>query len=250
MTQLTRRDWLKLSAAGIVGYSLSGWLGSLANVAAASPQRKRSCILLWMNGGPSQMDTFDLKPGHANGGSFKEIQTSVPGIRISEHLPKIAKHADQHGHHPLHEHQGGRPRPGHLPDAHRPSPRRPGAIPDHRLALLQGAGAAGRRAAQFRQHRAVPLLQSGGVRPRLPRPAVCPAGRRREPAEHHPHPGPAKQQRLPGLAQGPGHRPARRRRRRPGRRPAQAARRDAERFPRRSARPSPRRASAAPTSGP
>jgi hypothetical protein len=44
-----------------------------------------------MNGGPSQMDTFDLKPGHANGGPFKEIATSVPGIRISEHLPKVAR---------------------------------------------------------------------------------------------------------------------------------------------------------------
>jgi hypothetical protein len=48
-----------------------------------------------MNGGPSQMDTFDLKPGHENGGSFKEIETSVPGIKISEHLPKIAKHMNQ-----------------------------------------------------------------------------------------------------------------------------------------------------------
>ncbi len=47
-----------------------------------------------MNGGPSQMDTFDLKPGHANGGPFKEIDTSVAGIRISEHLPKIAKFMD------------------------------------------------------------------------------------------------------------------------------------------------------------
>jgi hypothetical protein len=44
-----------------------------------------------MNGGPSQIDTFDLKPGHANGGPFKEIATSVPGIRISQHLPKLAK---------------------------------------------------------------------------------------------------------------------------------------------------------------
>ena len=40
-----------------------------------------------MTGGPSQMDTFDLKPGHANGGPFKEIQTTAPGLRISEHLP-------------------------------------------------------------------------------------------------------------------------------------------------------------------
>jgi hypothetical protein len=88
---LTRREWLRLSAAGVVGWSLSGWLESLAADTATNPERKRSCILLWMNGGPSQTDTFDLKPGHANGGPFKEIATSVPGIRISEHLPKVAQ---------------------------------------------------------------------------------------------------------------------------------------------------------------
>jgi hypothetical protein len=92
---LSRRDCLKLSAAGVVGCSLSGWLENLAHAAAANPARKRACILLWMNGGPSQMDTFDLKPGQANGGPYKEIATAVPGIKISEHLPKIAKHADR-----------------------------------------------------------------------------------------------------------------------------------------------------------
>jgi hypothetical protein len=40
------------------------------------------------------MDTFDLKPGHANGGPYKEIETAVPGIHISEHLPKIATHME------------------------------------------------------------------------------------------------------------------------------------------------------------
>lgn len=88
---LTRRDWLRLSTAGVVGASMSGWLETLAADAADHPQRKRSCILLWMSGGPSQLDTFDLKPDHANGGPFKPIATSVPGIQISEHLPKIAK---------------------------------------------------------------------------------------------------------------------------------------------------------------
>jgi hypothetical protein len=44
-----------------------------------------------MSGGPSQMDTFDLKPGHANGGTFKETATAAPGVRISEHLPLLAK---------------------------------------------------------------------------------------------------------------------------------------------------------------
>ena len=88
--RLSRRDWLKLSAAGVLGSSVSGWFEGFANAAAANPARKRSCILWWMNGGPSQMDTFDLKPGHKNGGPYKEIATAVPGIKISEHLPKVA----------------------------------------------------------------------------------------------------------------------------------------------------------------
>jgi len=88
---LSRRELLRLSAAGVVGYSMSGWLESLAVDAANHPQRRKACILLWMTGGPSQTDTFDLKPGHINGGPFREIPTSVPGIRISEHLPKVAR---------------------------------------------------------------------------------------------------------------------------------------------------------------
>ncbi len=89
---LSRRDWLRLSAAGVVSYSMSGWLGALADEGAKDPKRQRACILLWMNGGPSQLDTFDLKPGHDNGGPYKEIETAVPGIKISEHLPKLAGH--------------------------------------------------------------------------------------------------------------------------------------------------------------
>jgi Protein of unknown function (DUF1501) len=87
--ELSRRDMLRLSWAGLVGAGALPWLEAAAH-GAARQAGKRSCILLWMNGGPSQLDTFDLKPGHENGGSFKEIATSVPGIKISEHLPKIA----------------------------------------------------------------------------------------------------------------------------------------------------------------
>jgi RNA polymerase sigma factor (sigma-70 family) len=50
----------------------------------------RSCIILWMSGGPSQLDTFDPKPGHPNGGPIKAIDTAVKGIQISEHLPALA----------------------------------------------------------------------------------------------------------------------------------------------------------------
>ena len=55
---LSRRDYLKLA----VSVSVSGWLGNLARAAANDPKRKRSCILLWMNGGPSHVDTWDYKP--------------------------------------------------------------------------------------------------------------------------------------------------------------------------------------------
>jgi hypothetical protein len=89
MNPVTRRDWLKWTAGAIGG---SGWLASLAARAADDPQRKRSCILLWMAGGPSQLDTFDPKPGTDNGGPFKGIDTAAAGLRIGEHLPGVAGH--------------------------------------------------------------------------------------------------------------------------------------------------------------
>ncbi|MEX2288383.1 MAG: DUF1501 domain-containing protein [Planctomycetaceae bacterium] len=95
MFAFSRRDWLCLTTAAFAGASMSGWFPALAAQAAATGVRRRSCILLWMSGGPSQMDTFDLKPGHANGGPFKAIDTSVAGMQISEHLPQLAKWMDQ-----------------------------------------------------------------------------------------------------------------------------------------------------------
>jgi hypothetical protein len=92
---MSRRAWLRLTTAGFAGASMSGWLSGLADGAADRLGRRRSCILLWMNGGPSQMDTFDLKPGHKNGGPFRAIGTAVPGIQISEHLPRLARHMDK-----------------------------------------------------------------------------------------------------------------------------------------------------------
>jgi hypothetical protein len=88
---LSRRDLFKLSAAGVLTTSMSGWLDVLAAHAAGSAGKHKACILLWMDGGPSQKDTFDLKPNTENAGDFKPISTSVPGIQISEHFPKLAK---------------------------------------------------------------------------------------------------------------------------------------------------------------
>lgn len=89
--ELSRRDFLRFSAAGAALTSVSGWLDVLATHAAEAKVKHKSCILLWMEGGPSQKDTFDMKPGTKDAGEFKPIATSVPGIQISEHFPKLAQ---------------------------------------------------------------------------------------------------------------------------------------------------------------
>jgi hypothetical protein len=90
---IDRRALLQQLGLGLLGSSCVGWLPGLA--AELATDQRRHLILLWMNGGPSQIDTFDMKPGHANGGAFKEQATRVPGLRFSEHLPLLAQHADQ-----------------------------------------------------------------------------------------------------------------------------------------------------------
>lgn len=86
---LDRRQFLTAAAAGA---TLCGWLGRIA-AQAPQGQRTKSCILLWMAGGPSHLDTFDLKPDAPQRirGEFRPIDTSVPGIRISEHFPRFAR---------------------------------------------------------------------------------------------------------------------------------------------------------------
>jgi uncharacterized protein (DUF1501 family) len=95
MSRATRRQWLQASSLGLLGASASGWFPALADELVADPKRRRHCILLWMTGGPTQTDTFDMKPGHANGGEFKEVATKAPGLRFSEHLPKLGEMADR-----------------------------------------------------------------------------------------------------------------------------------------------------------
>jgi uncharacterized protein (DUF1501 family) len=82
---VSRREWLQLTSAGVVTSLGVPWFGRLAQ--AAAPLRKpKACILLWMDGGPSQAHTFDPKPG----GEYGSIATAVPGIRMTEYLPKLA----------------------------------------------------------------------------------------------------------------------------------------------------------------
>jgi uncharacterized protein (DUF1501 family) len=91
--QMSRREVMRLATAGALGASVSGWFEALAADTAKHPHRRKSCILLWMSGGPSQTDTFDPKPGHANSGPFKPIESAVPGLRLGPHLPQLARQA-------------------------------------------------------------------------------------------------------------------------------------------------------------
>src|SRR5438105_15271580 len=95
MLRASRRQWLQAASLGLLGSSASGWFPAFADSIASDLKRRRHCILLWMTGGPTQTDTFDMKPGHANGGQFKEVATNGPGLRFSEHLPKLGERADQ-----------------------------------------------------------------------------------------------------------------------------------------------------------
>ncbi|RPI81203.1 MAG: DUF1501 domain-containing protein, partial [Planctomycetaceae bacterium] len=79
----TRRSFLQASAAGGLAAGTLGFTDLLRLRADELKREGRSMILLWMQGGPSQFETFDPKPGHANGGPTTAIETSVAGIRIA-----------------------------------------------------------------------------------------------------------------------------------------------------------------------
>src|SRR5687767_1898901 len=89
--ECTRRELLIGGAKAAAALTFGQLLGLTSIFAQPGATKPRACILLWMAGGPSQLDTFDPKPASANGGEFKTIPTAVPGIRISEHLPLIAR---------------------------------------------------------------------------------------------------------------------------------------------------------------
>jgi hypothetical protein len=101
-TMLGRRGVLRLGVGGLAGGSFLDLVSlvrqSRAGEAALPQRAPASCILIWMDGGPSHLETFDPKPEAPAEvrGEFVSIPTNVPGIRICEHLPKLAGIADQY----------------------------------------------------------------------------------------------------------------------------------------------------------
>lgn len=98
-SRMTRRDCVKIGAIGLGGLSLPDLfrLRGLAEGVKAAP-RAKSVILLFLSGGPSQLDMWDMKPDAPEEirGTFRPIDTVVPGVRICEHLPRMARLADKY----------------------------------------------------------------------------------------------------------------------------------------------------------
>jgi hypothetical protein len=92
---IRRRDFVRGMSAGALAAGSLGWTDLVSLQADELRKQGMSCILLWMGGGPSQLETFDPKPGHEHGGETKAISTSVAGIQIADNLPHMAKVADQ-----------------------------------------------------------------------------------------------------------------------------------------------------------
>jgi hypothetical protein len=93
---LTRRELLQVAGTGLLGVS---WSNVLAAEAVQRPSRARakSVIFLFLFGGPSQLETLDLKPDAPSGirGPFAPIASRTPGLRICEHLPRLASVSDK-----------------------------------------------------------------------------------------------------------------------------------------------------------
>src|SRR6266540_3750127 len=93
----TRRTALQAGAIGLLGLGMPQLSALRANADAASP-RARSVIFVFLTGGLSQLDSFDLKPDAPDAirGEFQSIATRTTGIRICEHLPRLAERSDKY----------------------------------------------------------------------------------------------------------------------------------------------------------
>ncbi len=97
---MTRRDCVRIGAIGLGGLTLPGLLraNAWAGGSKAPAPKAKSVIVLFLSGGPSQLDMWDMKPDapEAIRGTFRPIETNVPGIQICEHLPRMARLADKY----------------------------------------------------------------------------------------------------------------------------------------------------------
>jgi uncharacterized protein (DUF1501 family) len=89
--RLTRRRLLTLAGSSFAGLSAVSLLQKIGLSAEQMRREGRACILVFLNGAPSQLETFDPKPEHENGGPTKAIQTAIAGVQFAEYWPKMAQ---------------------------------------------------------------------------------------------------------------------------------------------------------------
>ena len=89
---MSRRHFMNhMAGAAALAAPATAFTNSILANATDMKKRHKAAILLWMGGGPSSMDIWDLKPGAPTGGPFKQISTSADGVAICEHMPLMAK---------------------------------------------------------------------------------------------------------------------------------------------------------------
>ncbi|MEQ9409892.1 MAG: DUF1501 domain-containing protein [Fuerstiella sp.] len=88
---MNRRHFLQHMATAAATIPAINFLSHVQANAATLRANNKSCILMWMGGGPPTIDIWDLKPGAKTGGEFQPIETAAPGVYISEHMPETAK---------------------------------------------------------------------------------------------------------------------------------------------------------------
>src|ERR1043165_9589974 len=94
---VTRRDCLKLGLGALFGGGLIDMLRLKAQASGTSAGPARSCILIWMDGGPTHYETFDPKPNAPSEirGQFQPIRTRTAGVQFSEHMQRLASISDK-----------------------------------------------------------------------------------------------------------------------------------------------------------
>ncbi len=187
---IDRRGFLQLG--GLAGL---GWLTPVGELLAVQAERgrepARSVILLWLAGGPSQLETFDPHPDQRIAGGTRAIATAAPGIQLAEGFGQLAEVMDRVCARPVAREQGGGPRARDLPHEDRLSPRPDRRAPVDRRDLLPRARRRRHRDPPPRLDPARPVAGAGGspgwrvrrLPDRRPRP---PGPRRHQPGARAP----------------------------------------------------------------
>jgi hypothetical protein len=112
--RVSRRATLQAGAIGLMGFGMNHVAALRAESKSKDPPRAKACIYIFLSGGLSQLDSFDLKPSAPRGirGEFEPIATKTPGLQICEHLPMLAERSQLWSlcrslTHPFNEHSEG-----------------------------------------------------------------------------------------------------------------------------------------------